>query len=357
MASNGPPLARAHGGPIADELARLGIRPDELIDFSASVNPYGPSPEVAEAIRHAPLGRYPDPTARDARCAVARYHDTAPERVVVGNGSADLLWTLARVLLEPGDAALIVEPTFAEFRAAASFQKARIHEWRATEAAGFTVDLDGVSRLASAIDAKVVYLCSPNTPTGTVTPASEVAAFAEAHRGRSIVFDQAFVTLSEAFLDERTPLPENVVRVRSLTKDHAIPGLRVGYLVAAEPLARRLETARPAWTTSAVAERAVVAALEQRDFVAESRRRMLADRDELARALTRVGAPTVPSAACFLVARVGSGARLRARLLPRRILVRDCASFGLPEFIRVAARPTADVQRLALALSEELGGC
>jgi histidinol-phosphate/aromatic aminotransferase/cobyric acid decarboxylase-like protein len=349
--------SRAHGGLVSDELARLGIAADEVLDFSVSVNPYGPSAAVAEAIRAARLERYPDPSASAARRAIAAYHGTSPDRVVVGNGSADLLWTLARVLLAPGTSTIVVEPTFAEFREAALFQRARLHEWRAVETDAFAVHLDAVSALARRVDARVVYICSPNTPTGTVVPAAAIAAFAEDHPQRIIVLDHAFITLSEAFDDERAPFPRHVVQVRSLTKDHAIPALRVGYLVAPESLAARLEAARPAWTTSGLAEQAVIAAMTQATFVAESRRRMLVDRDRLVGTLSSAGLRPMPSAACFVVVPVGSGRVARSRLLQHRIMVRDCTSFGLPGFIRIAARPARDVERLAWALGKGWEPC
>ncbi|MFI4936861.1 MAG: hypothetical protein ACHP7N_19835, partial [Caulobacterales bacterium] len=89
-----------------------------LLDLSVNVNPYGPAPAVADAVRNAPLHAYPDPTARAAREALARHDGCSPDAIVLGNGAADLLWTLATVLLDRGDAALAVGPTFSEFAAA-----------------------------------------------------------------------------------------------------------------------------------------------------------------------------------------------------------------------------------------------
>jgi histidinol-phosphate/aromatic aminotransferase/cobyric acid decarboxylase-like protein len=169
-----------------------------------------------------------------------------------------------------------------------------------------------------------------------------------------VVLDQAFLSLSEHAADERRPVPPNVVRVRSLTKDHALAGIRLGYLLTDTALARRLEAARPPWTTSSVAQAAGVAALGANDFVETSRNKLLADRDELAVGLAKLGIRPVPSSACFFVFPIPDAAALRARLLRRRIVVRDCSSFQLPGFIRLAARPRADRERLLGALREEL---
>ncbi len=152
------------------------------------------------------------------------------------------------------------------------------------------------------------------------------------------------------------PVPPNVVRVRSLTKDHAIPGLRLGYLVAPPAFSRRIEAGRPPWTTSAIAQAAGLAAVKDEAFIESSRERLLADRRALQAELTELGLQPVPSCTGFVVVPVpaasGDGQELRSRLLGRRILVRNCASFGLPRHIRIAARPAADRAQLLAALRE-----
>src|SRR5687768_2805436 len=105
---------RVHGGPQDDELRALEIDPATLVDFSVNTNPYGPCAALVEAIRTAPIDRYPDPTARAAREVLARTLDASPDELALGNGAADLLWTLARVLVRPGTNVLMVEPTFCE---------------------------------------------------------------------------------------------------------------------------------------------------------------------------------------------------------------------------------------------------
>jgi histidinol-phosphate/aromatic aminotransferase/cobyric acid decarboxylase-like protein len=349
------PLAREHGGSRDGELRALGIDPSEIVDFSVNVNPYGPSAAVVRAIREAPIGRYPDPTAWAARQALAEMCAVHADEVVLENGAADLLWTLARVMLRPGARALVVEPTFSEFRSAALSMRARVLEWRARASNGFAVDLEAVARLVDRAHADVLYLCAPNTPTGVPTAIAEIAALAAARPNLAVVLDQSFLSLSDEFADARSRLPANVLCVRSLTKDHAIPGVRVGYLIASRSAASAIERARPAWATSAAAQAATVAACRDAGFVEESRRRLVADRSRLADSLRALGLNPVPSCAPFLIVRVKKVSGLRRRLLgSHRILVRDCRSFGLPEFIRLAARPWSDIELLKAALAEEL---
>jgi len=354
-------IPRVHGGLPRAELRDLGIAADDVIDFSVSCNPYGPCAAVVDAIRAAPLDRYPDPSATAAREALAATLGTTPDRIALGNGAAELLWTLAGVLVRPGDPVVIVEPAFGELRAAAEHAGARVSEWRARPDDGFAVDLDAVSRTITACTAnqahaaKLVYLCAPATPTGTPVPVAAVRALAEVHAATAVVLDQSFLSLSDRFADAGAALPDNVVCVRSLTKDHAIPGVRLGYAIGSPALIARVEHGRSSWTTGAAAQAAAVAACAAGKFVADSRARLLAERAQLAALLGSLGLAPAPSSTGFLVVRAGDARGLRHRLLARhRVLVRDCASYGLPDHIRLAARSAGDRERLAAALRAEL---
>jgi histidinol-phosphate/aromatic aminotransferase/cobyric acid decarboxylase-like protein len=346
---------RVHGGMNGDELRALALQPEQVLDFSVNVNPYGPAPAVARAIAAARLDRYPDPHAARACAALAAALGEPRERVLLGHGAAELLWSAARSLLAPGSTVLIVEPTFCELRAAALACGARAVEWRARAEDGFAIDLAAVRAAAERADAQLVYLCAPNTPTGCAVPAAEIARAAAALPAVAWIVDQSFLSLSARHGDAAVPQPRNVLRVCSLTKDHGIPGVRVGYAVARAELLQRIEAARCAWCTSAHAQAAAEAAAAAGQFVAESRARLLADAAQLDAALRALGLRPLPSSTAFMLVPVGDAGALRARLLARqRVLVRDCTSFGLPQYIRIAARPLADRERLIAALQQEL---
>lgn len=349
---------RVHGGSCEDELAALGIAGESIVDFSTCLNPYGPCAAVVAAVRAAPIDRYPDPTARKVRRVLAEILDVDPDTLVLGNGAADLLWTIARVLLAPRDVVVIVEPTFSEFRAAAEAAGGRVVELRSNAVDGFQVDLAKLRILLRTVRPRVVYLCAPNNPTGMAVPATEVAAVAAEHPDVRIVLDQAFLALSEGFGELTVRFPPNVLCVRSLTKDHAIPGVRVGYLLCVGDIAARVEAGRPSWTTSTMAQAAALAACTSRQMVDETRPRLLGDRVHLETIVRRRGLHPLPSVTPFFLVRVPDSGDLGRRLLTRhQVLVRDCASFGLPGFIRLSARPPAEVARLDAALAEELSPC
>ena len=350
--------ATAHGGLLDDELAALGLTADDVLDVSVNVNPYGPTPAMLASVRAARIDRYPDPSSTLARAALAQHVGCDPARVVVGNGAVDLLWTLVRSALPPGATVLAVEPTFSELPRAARAAGMRVVTWRADAAQDFAVDVDAVGDAAIRASAELVYLCAPGNPTGAPVPVADVARLAARLPALLIVLDEAFLPLSERHADAAVPLPDNVVRVRSLTKAHAIPGLRVGYLVTTPRLAAGLDASRPPWSTSAAAQAAILATIAEQDFVADSRRRLLADRARLETRLRDLRLAPRPSSTIYTlvdVGRAGDATALRHRLLARHaVLVRDCTSFGLPHFIRLCARPADDEGRLVRALVQEL---
>jgi histidinol-phosphate aminotransferase len=346
---------RAHGGIVDDEMAKLAIDARDVLDFSVNVNPYGPTPAMLAAIRNAPVDRYPDPTSSAARRAIAQLVPARASEIVIGNGAVELMWTIALAYVKPGHAVVIAEPTFSEFRAAAALAGATIVEARAREEDAFAIDLARIEATVRRARAGIAYVCAPANPTGSAAPIADLAAFAARIEGTLLLLDQSFLSLSDRYADAATRLPPNVICVRSLTKDHAIPGLRAGYLIAGESIAERIEASRPPWTTSAPAQAAIVAAMNEEPFVAESRDRLLANRARLTARLCDAGFTVVDSSTVYVLVRVQSAADVRARLLARdRILVRDCTSFGLPSFIRVCARPAEDEERLVRALVREV---
>ncbi len=350
--------AREHGGILERECFDLGIAPGELLDFSSNINPYGPCPAVLEAVRSAPLQHYPDPTAWRVRHALAQRHGCSEREVVFGNGATELLWGLVRAFDRPEAKAFVVEPTFGEFAAAVQAAGIELCRWRASPIDGFALDLDAIGRALAESGARIVYVCSPNSPTGVAVRVGAIAEFAAKHPRVAVVLDLSFIGLSEIHEDANVAVPPNVIRVFSMTKDHALAGLRVGYLIASAETANAVETARPAWSTNALAQAAALAALEQDAFVTESRRRLREDRHYLETGLRRLGLQPVSSSVPFvLVPVLEPAASLRDRLLRRGILVRDCGSFDLPDYIRLCARPASETDRLLAALSEELSLC
>lgn len=349
-----------HGGLIEDELTRLGLRHEDVLDVSVNVNPYGSSPAVIEAIRAASIERYPDPAATPARAALARWLDVPRERVVVGNGAVDLLWSLARCLVCPGEPVLVVEPAFSELRAAAAYAGARVVEHRLRPEDDFALAPAALEAALHALKPRLTYLCTPANPTGKTTQLELLVRLADEHPQTTFIVDLSFSSLSEEHRDDAVHASGRIVWLRSLTKDLALAGLRVGFAVAPPPIVTLIERSRPPWSVNALAQAAARAATtaEAQAFVAESRARLLGDRVELELALQRLGLRTHTSRTIYTLLDLGPARRasaLRDALLTRHaVLLRDATSFGLPHHVRICARSGEPLARLLQALEREL---
>lgn len=339
---------RVHGGSDAAELARRGAPLGELTDFSVNLNPYGPCRPVVDAALSARLDRYPDPRATAARQAWARELAISPTEISVGHGAADLFWAITRAFVRAGDKVVIAGPTFSEMQYAA---RAALADVVTVTRAHGEAALDSIERLVEqGKGARLLYLCSPNNPTGCRIAPEQIRALSLQLPHTRIVLDQAFLSLSDHADDLAARFPPNVICVRSLTKDFALAGLRIAYLVAAPGVVEDIERARPTWATSAQAQAAITEAASQGDFVRQSYARLREDRAHLVRGLEAMGLSPQPSTTVFLLLPVADAAQTCALLLTRGLSARDCTSFGLPQHIRIAVRPRADTARLLDAL-------
>ncbi|HET6345979.1 MAG TPA: histidinol-phosphate transaminase, partial [Myxococcota bacterium] len=297
---------------------------------------------------------YPDASGHEARGRMAARLGCDAAEIALGHGAAELLWTLARLLL-PGRDAVALAPTFCEYAVATQAVGGHLASLETDPAEDFRIDTARLGAAIAAARPAVAWLCAPNSPTGAPWPAVAIAALAASVPETTFVVDQSFLSLSEAHADAAVPMPDNVVRVRSLTKDHALAAVRVGYLLAAPALIARLDAHRPPWVVSGLAQAAAPEALDNDAFVATCRARLLADRRWLAQAVTALGARALPTSTPFFLADVGDAAAVRHALLTRHgVLVRDCASYGLPRHIRVGTRAAPDNRRLVEALGEVL---
>lgn len=336
-----------HGGVTAEELAGAAAAGIELVDLSASLNPYGPHPDVLAAARAAEVRRYPEADAGTLRAAWAREWGLTPGEVLGGNGTSELIYLLCRALGRSGRC-LVFGPTFGEYAAAARAAGMDVVTGPHPGGAGAEP-----ARLVEEVEPALVFLCNPNNPTGALCPREDVAALAAAaaRAGGRLVVDEAYMPFAWPEDERAAPAPGLLV-LRSLTKIHAVPGLRLGFLLGPGDDIAAVEAQQPPWAVSAPAAAAGMAALGLEKFCRESARRVAATRARLFDALEVAGFGVRPSLANFLLVDVGDGAAFRAALLRRGFAVRDCASFGLPEFVRVAVPHERDAGRLIEAMME-----
>ena len=203
----------------------------------------------------------------------------------------------------------------------------------------------------------VVFMCNPNNPTGVYLREEDARGVAEALRGYGLlVLDEAYVSFVEERWDSIPLLAmSNVVLLRSMTKDYALTGLRLGYMMASEDVIEGVKRFQYSWSVNALAQAAGVAAMSDQKHIEKGRAAAQVGKEYLVNAALSLGLECVPSAANFLLFRVGRASEIRLALLTRHgLCVRDCASFGLPEYIRVGIRTMDDNRRLFEGLSQVL---
>lgn len=351
-------MREAHGGDLRQLAAAAGVTPGELLDFSANINPLGLSSRVEGAIRTAlpSVVHYPDPVCSTLREALADYHGLSPEQVLAANGSTELIYLLARALAPRR--ALILHPAFSEYEAALELVGAHLTHALLEEARGFLPDMSGI--VPRLLGQDLVILANPNNPAGSLIPEPDLLVLLEAadRSGAVTVVDEAFIDFVEEGSLKRTLADfPRLLLLRSLTKCFALPGLRVGYALAAPELLARLLRFREPWSVNILAQAAAVAALGDREYQERSRLLVPRWREEFRQALEQFDALRVfPGVANYLLVRlldpVVAAPILKERLLRERIAIRDCSSFrGLGQaFARLAVRPPSEQARLLDAL-------
>jgi len=334
--------AATHGAVDPAALRAEGVRAAEIVDFSSNQSPLGPAPGVRAAVSAAALDSYPDPRAGELCAAAAVSLGVAPECVVAGNGSTELIRLLAQLALSPGDRALSLGPSFGEYEVATRLAGGQFTEVRANYVGlgrGFRYRASTCSLAAAENRPRLCWLCSPNNPTGTLVARGLIEELIAAYPETLFVLDEAYCDPLEApQWSAATLAAGNLVVLRSLTKAWGLAGLRVGFAVAAPETAAALRAAAPPWTVNACAQAAGVVALADEEHHRAAVSLLVQERDRLMNALRGLGWRVEPSQAGFFLVNVGKAAGVRRELLARGCLVRDCTSFGLPAFVRVSPR-------------------
>jgi histidinol-phosphate/aromatic aminotransferase/cobyric acid decarboxylase-like protein len=328
-----------------------GSNPDGLLDLSASIAPLGPSPRAIAAAREAPIDRYPSRRAGALVCAVAAELGVDERRVVAGPGAADLLLRVALAHLRPDDVALLVAPCFGEYARAALACGARLVTWTAPEPSGFALDVAAVAELARCSDAAVGFLARPANPTGVPVAREAVIELIDATPRTTWVLDEAFLDFCD---DRRSAAGGDAVVLRSLTKDLALPGLRVAALDAPPRVAEALRGLTPPWCVSSAGIAAAVAGLADTAHRTATREASTAGRLALHAALGSLGLRVTDAAANYVCVCVGDEAAACDGIAAHGVRVRPCADLGLPSWIRIGVPHPADLDRTLAAVTAGL---
>lgn len=346
-----------HGGNRRVFAAAQGIPESEVMDFSASCNPWGPPGSVQRCYQEsfALLSHYPDPDSLLLKKEIARHFPLWPENIIAANGATELIHLIVQ-FMKPRKA-LLIEPAFSEYRRALNLAGAEVRALLLREKHDFQINIPELLNAAQGVD--MVFLCNPNNPTGALLSREEVLAVIEALRRRGI-----FLVIDEAFMDWT---PEGSVAgaltdqssffiLRSLTKFYSLPGIRIGYGLGARRLIERLENAKLTWSVNQLAETLGIEALRDGEFQRMSRKFLSEEKDFLTQGLSAIEDLKIfPSSANFFLIKLKNGMRageLAEKLAAEKIMVRDAANFvGLDnQFFRIAVGTRDENQRLLEAL-------
>jgi threonine-phosphate decarboxylase len=352
-------MLSGHGGNIKQICDKYGINPDEIIDFSASINPLGCPDVVRKAVSEQfnDILHYPDSQCTDLRKTIAEKVPCNESNIIVGNGSNELFYLIPRALRP--EKGVILQPTFAEFNDAFCNSNIEVIEI-INDDKDFPVINTNISRLKSVEDC-MVFLCNPNNPTGQLTRREDIIELVNDNPKRLIVIDEAFMDFVED--DEKysvirdAPLMDNLIVVRSLTKFYGFPGLRLGYLVANESIVNKLMRYKEPWTVNTIAQVAGMAAINDEEFAVNTRQYVSGEKAFLYDGLAMINGiqPFKPTVNFILVRIEDSGitsSEIQNLLLKSNILIRDCSNFvGLDEnYFRVAVKTREENRKLLSAL-------
>lgn len=339
-----------HGGINFAELAALGLDPDKVIDFSSNILPDGPSPWVREALSKAKIDRYPDRESAELVRVISRVYGLDADRVLIGNGCSELIHLVASAFLNRNARVLVLGPTFSEYERVCKLQGCQVTELRSNSSEQFLVSPSIVQQALEDREPEMVWLCNPNNPTGQSIQPNHLFQWLDSFPRTFFVVDESYIEFTEALSTVIHADRPNLIVLRSLTKLHAIAGLRLGFVVAAQEWINKMRMRRIAWSVNAMAQVAGAAALQDACYYQTALLRLQSEKKRLVTSLSQIGFRSVPSDTCFFLLQVGDPRNTRQKLLNRGVLVRSCDSFALSDFVRVSVRTEPENDQLIDAL-------
>jgi len=335
------------GKPIDYVARELGLDAATIVKLASNENPWGPSPRAVAAAKQAlEAGElYPDGGCFELRQKLAAKWGLSADQFVIGNGSNEIIELLGHVFVGPGDEVVMGAPAFVVYKLVTLLFGAKAIEvpllyWR-----------HDLEKIAAAITSrtKLVYVCTPNNPTGTANTGAELVAFVRALPEHVVaVIDEAYAEFVERAPDLRPLIAEGrkLVCLRTFSKIYGLASLRIGYGYASAELCALLNRVRQPFNVNAIAQAAALAALDDDEFAAKTARENRAGLAQLEKGCAKLGLEFVPSVANFMLIKVGDGLRVFEALQRRGLIVRPVKSYGLPEWVRVTVGTPAQNVRL-----------
>jgi histidinol-phosphate aminotransferase len=350
-------LEKYVAGTTTEQVRReLGL--ERVVKLASNENAWGPSPRVLEAIAGElhNLWQYPEQSFFDLKEAIAGSCGLAAENVFVGHGSEVIIQLIPQLFCDPGDEAVVADITFGRYAEACKLMQAEVVTVPLRE---FHYDFEAV-RAAVTPRTKLVWVCSPNNPTGTVATAAAVRKLLDGLPPTvTLVLDQAY----QEFADDPDAVDglgllrdgrENVIVLHTFSKAYGLAGMRLGYALVSPRVCWLLDTIREPFNVNRLSIVAGPAALADQAWMRHCVAETAAGRERLAAALSALGFTVVPSQANFILVDVREdGQDLWRRLLRRGVIIRPAAGWGLPRHIRVTVGTREQNERFLEAFRSE----
>jgi histidinol-phosphate aminotransferase len=345
------------GKPVEELERELGIR--EAIKMASNENFWGPPLNVRQAIsdKIKELNFYPDSGCFLLRERLSKKFGVEPNQVIVGHGSNYLIELISRVLLNPGDEGITCDPSFAFYQRAI---KGALGSHTSVPLRNFEVDLEDLMNSLSD-RTRLIFLGSPNNPTGKIIPFSKLKGFMDRLRARVlVVLDEAYFDYVDS-TEARSGLEllrdhQNLIVLRTFSKIYALAGLRIGFGIAHALTLQSLMKLYLPFNVGILDQAAALAVLEEKDFLREIRRVNQEGKKYFYKALDDLGLEFIPTDANFILIRVGRATEVYERLLKKGIIVRDMTPWRLPDHIRVTISLPENNERFIRELQIILAG-
>src|SRR5436190_11026473 len=343
------------GKPIEETARELGVDASEIIKLASNENPLGKCPKALQAMRAALENAhlYPDGSGFYLRKAIAAKLSVAPENVILGNGSNEIIEFLGHAFLNPGDDVITCQYAFIVYKLLATAFGVHTIE---TPSPDYHQNLDAALE-AITPKTRLIFIPNPNNPTGTLVFQSAIDDFmSQVPVSILVIFDEAYFE----FLDDPPDTlrfvrdGRNVVVLRTFSKIHGLAGLRIGYAIAPPAMTEVLHKTRQPFNVNSIAQVGAIAALDDEAHLRDTKRVIAEGRAYLQEQFCTMQIPFVPAAANFVMVNVDDGCAVFQKLLQRKIIVRPLKGYGLPEWVRISVGTMEENKRLVAALSDLL---
>ena len=325
---------------------QLGLPPERIIKLDANENPYGPSPNVYDALSKEPFYHiYPDPESRALRAKLSRYTGVDAEYILAGSGADELIDLIMRLFIEPGDNIINCPPTFGMYSFNVGIQGGSVIN--VPRLPDFSVNVEGIEQAAQDPEAKIIFLTSPNNPDGSLLSDADLERVLRLPL--IVALDEAYVEFSGSSRVAWVKEHSNLIVLRTFSKWAGLAGLRVGYGIFSRNILQHFWKIKQPYNVNVAASAAAIASLDDADYLLQNVRKITEERERLYQGLCRIDyLRPYPSSSNFILCRVvdRNAYELKQKLAQQGILLRHYSSTGLSDHVRASVGLPEHTDRL-----------